>query len=105
MTDETTILGRLRQAVMDGDEETSLKAAEEAAAAGVDPQKAIMEGLAAGMAEMGRLYEEGECYVPELMVSSEASLNALRKFSKAREESSISSSAIRAILCSKESFS
>ena len=31
-----------------------------------------MEGLAAGMAEMGRLYEEGECYVPELMVSSEA---------------------------------
>jgi methanogenic corrinoid protein MtbC1 len=31
-----------------------------------------MEGLAVGMAEMGRLYEEGECYVPELMVSSEA---------------------------------
>ena len=31
-----------------------------------------MDGLAAGMAEMGRLYEEEECYVPELMVSSEA---------------------------------
>jgi methanogenic corrinoid protein MtbC1 len=41
-------------------------------AAGIDPQRAIMEGLAAGMAEMGRLYEEGECYVPELMVASEA---------------------------------
>ena len=72
MTDETTILDRLKQAVMDGDEYAAVQAAEEAAAAGVDPQKAIMEGLAAGMAEMGRLYEEGECYVPELMVSSEA---------------------------------
>ena len=72
MADETTILGQLKQAVMDGDEEAAVRAAEDAAATGVDPQKAIMEGLAAGMAEMGRLYEEGECYVPELMVSSEA---------------------------------
>ncbi len=72
MADETTVLGQLKQAVMDGDEEAAVQAAEGAAAAGVDPQKAIMEGLAAGMAEMGRLYEEGECYVPELMVSAEA---------------------------------
>jgi corrinoid protein of di/trimethylamine methyltransferase len=72
MADETTVLGQLKQAVMDGDEEVAVQAANEAAAAGIDPQKAIMEGLAAGMAEMGRLYEEGECYVPELMVSSEA---------------------------------
>jgi trimethylamine corrinoid protein len=72
MAEETTVLGQLKQAVMDGDEETAVQAAHEAAAAGIDPQKAIMEGLAAGMAEMGRLYEEGECYVPELMVSSEA---------------------------------
>ena len=72
MADETTILGQLKQAVMDGDEEAAVRAADDAVAAGIDPQKAIMEGLAAGMAEMGRLYEEGECYVPELMVSSEA---------------------------------
>ena len=72
MADETTVLGQLKQAVMDGDEEAAVQAANEAVAAGIDPQKAIMEGLAAGMAEMGRLYEEGECYVPELMVSSEA---------------------------------
>jgi trimethylamine corrinoid protein len=72
MADEATILGRLKQAVMDGEEEAAVHAADEAVAAGVDPQKAIMDGLAAGMAEMGRLYEEGECYVPELMFSSEA---------------------------------
>ena len=72
MADEATILAQLKQAVMDGDEEAATQAANDAVAAGLDPQKAIMDGLAAGMAEMGRLYEEEECYVPELMVSSEA---------------------------------
>jgi corrinoid protein of di/trimethylamine methyltransferase len=72
MADEATIFEQLKRAVMDGDEDAAVAACNAAVAAGVDPQKAIMEGLAAGMAEMGRLYEEEECYVPELMVSSEA---------------------------------
>ena len=72
MADEASILERLKQAVMEGEEDAAKVAAGDAVAAGIDPQRAIMEGLAAGMAEMGRLYEEGECYVPELMVASEA---------------------------------
>ena len=72
MTDDATILMRLKQAVMDGEEDVAVEASRAALAAGVDPQTAIMDGLAAGMNEMGRLYEEGECYVPELMVSAEA---------------------------------
>jgi methanogenic corrinoid protein MtbC1 len=69
---EGELLVRLKQAVMDGDEEAAVAAANDAAASGLEARRAIMEGLAAGMAEMGRLYEEEECYVPELMVSSEA---------------------------------
>lgn len=72
MTDKQATLQQLRQAVMDGDEDAAVAIANEAVAAGVEPQKAILEGLAAGMIEMGRLYEEEECYIPELMVSSEA---------------------------------
>jgi corrinoid protein of di/trimethylamine methyltransferase len=72
MADEASILEQLKSAVIEGDEDAAKEAANAAVAAGLDPQKAIMEGLAAGMNEMGRLYEEGECYVPELMVSSEA---------------------------------
>lgn len=72
MSDEAQVLVALKQAVMEGDEDAAVRAADDAVAAGVEPQKAIMEGLAAGMAEMGRLYEAEECYVPELMVSSEA---------------------------------
>jgi corrinoid protein of di/trimethylamine methyltransferase len=72
MADGAAILAQLKQAVIEGEEEAAIEAANAAVSAGIDPQTAIMEGLAAGMAEMGRLYEEGECYVPELMVSAEA---------------------------------
>jgi corrinoid protein of di/trimethylamine methyltransferase len=72
MADEATFFAQLKQAVIEGDEDAALAGSTAAVAAGVDPQKAIMEGLAAGMAEMGRLYEAEECYVPELMVSAEA---------------------------------
>jgi len=72
MTDESTIFKQLKQAVMDGDEDAAVAAANAAVEAGAQPQQAIMKGLAAGMAEMGLLYEKEECYIPELMVSSEA---------------------------------
>ena len=66
------ILERLKQCVLKGDDQGAVIAANDAAAAGLDPDKAIMEGLVAGMGEAGALYEQGEYYVPELMVSSEA---------------------------------
>ena len=77
MTDEQVFLEHLKAAVIAGDEEAAAQVAEDAVAAGVDPAKAIMEGLAPGMAELGRLYEEGECFVPDLMVGAGA-LNAGR---------------------------
>ena len=72
MTDERGVLARLTKAVEDGDEVQAPLIAEEAVAAGIDPQRAIIEGLVPGMSELGRLYEEGECYVPELLVGAEA---------------------------------
>ncbi len=72
MSDEQAVLGRLKKAVEDGDEEAAAGASHDAVAAGIDAQRAIMEGLVPGMAELGRQYEEGECFVPELMVGAEA---------------------------------
>jgi len=72
MTDEQAILARLTKAVEEGDEVEAAQAANDAVAAGMDPQRTIMEGLVPGMAELGRLYEGGECFVPELMVGAEA---------------------------------
>jgi corrinoid protein of di/trimethylamine methyltransferase len=72
MAEETAILARLKQSVIDGDEVASAATAHEAAQAGLDAQEAIMQGLVPGMAELGRLYEAGDCFVPELMVGAEA---------------------------------
>ena len=66
------ILEQLKQCVLKGDDQGAVSTAKDAIAAGIDPNKAIMEGLVAGMGEAGALYEQGVYYVPELMVSSEA---------------------------------
>jgi methanogenic corrinoid protein MtbC1 len=72
MAEEQAILDRLKKTVEDGDEDAALQAAGDAVAAGMDPQRAVMEGLVPGMAELSRLYEEGVCFVPELMVGAVA---------------------------------
>ena len=72
MASEAEVLARLKQAVMEGDEVASAATAQEAVDAGMDPQQTIMQGLVPGVAELGRLYEEGDCFVPELMVGAEA---------------------------------
>jgi 5-methyltetrahydrofolate--homocysteine methyltransferase len=38
--------------------------------AGVDASKILNEGMIAAMAEVGRLFEEGEYYVPEMLISA-----------------------------------
>ena len=72
MTDERSILAQMKKAVEDGDEELAASASQEAVEAGIEPQRAILEGLVPGMTELGRQYEVGECYVPELIVAAEA---------------------------------
>ena len=32
----------------------------------------LEEGMLAAMAEVGKLFEEGECYVPEMLISARA---------------------------------
>ena len=69
------IIGRLREGVIQFEEEEVKKAAQEAVELGFNAYDAIMNGLAAGMEEVGRLYEEQEYFVPELLLCADA-LNA-----------------------------
>lgn len=48
------------------------EAANEAIEAGLDPLECISLGLSKGMAVMGDLFDEGEAFVPDLMMASEA---------------------------------
>lgn len=66
------ILEDLAQAVIDGNKNNAIDAANSVLNAGVDVAEAISEGLAKGMAVMGDRYEAGEVFLPHLMVSSAA---------------------------------
>lgn len=66
------ILKALADAVIAGDDDEAVEYAQKALAEGIDPQEAIVDGLAKGMAVMGDKYERGEVFVPHLMIASSA---------------------------------
>lgn len=75
------LLAELAEAVVSLDEERAVAGAERALHEGIDPFTAIQDGLLAGMARAGQLFEEQEYFVPELLVASDAlyaGLNVLR---------------------------
>jgi corrinoid protein of di/trimethylamine methyltransferase len=62
----------LKQSVVDMEEDDTKALAEKCVEDKIDPFTAINEGLAMGMQEAGKLYEEGEYYIPELLMCSDA---------------------------------
>ena len=71
------LLDRLKHLVLKQDQAGVETTTREALAAGLQPQDIIAKGLAAGMELVGQGYEEGELFVPELMLSARATLAAL----------------------------
>lgn len=69
---EADILERLKNGVIEFEEDDVMDAANEALEVGVDAYKATMDGLAAGMDVVGRYFAEGEYFVPEVLMSADA---------------------------------
>jgi 5-methyltetrahydrofolate--homocysteine methyltransferase len=65
-------LSNLREAILTGDASAAADAAGVALAAGVSPVDIVAEGISPAMGEVGRLFEEGEYFVPELLISARA---------------------------------
>jgi corrinoid protein of di/trimethylamine methyltransferase len=81
MTTEEEVLKNLEMSVVLGDAEKATKAAKRGIEIGVDPAKAISEGLAKGMAVVGEKYENSEYYLPEVVLAAGAmyaGLNVLK---------------------------
>jgi len=69
---EADILERLKNGVVEFDEDAVADAANEAIEIGMDAYKAMMDGLAAGMDVVSRYFAEGEYYVPEVLMCADA---------------------------------
>lgn len=66
------ILAKLQKAVEEMENDLAEEAAKEAVAAGINPQEAINEGLAKGMQTLSQLFDEGDVFVPQLLLAAEA---------------------------------
>lgn len=65
------------QAVLEGDRETTSSLVQAALDSGCDASDILQNGLIAAMLEVGHLFEDGEYYVPEMLVSARAMQAAL----------------------------
>ena len=83
------ILDRLKQGVVDYDEDAVIAAANDALAEQMDAHSAVFDGLVPGMVEVGRLYEEQEYFVPEMLMCADAmyaGLNILKPHMMAKKD-------------------
>ncbi|MBE3037254.1 MAG: corrinoid protein [Chloroflexi bacterium] len=70
-------LEKLKQSVLDGDAAGALELTRQALVENVPPEVLINQGLIPAMSVVGKLFEEGEIYIPEMVVASRAMQSCL----------------------------
>jgi len=60
------------QSILDGQHKDIILQVEKVLQNGVSPKTILEEGMIAAMAEVGRLFEVGEYYIPEMLISARA---------------------------------
>ena len=71
-------LEKAAQTIIDGDEEAAADVAQKALEAGLDPVEMIDKGYSKGIREMGERFEHGKVFLPNLIVSSDAMMAAVK---------------------------
>ncbi len=74
---ESNIHDIIYESILDGDSATAKAGVEQALEAGRDPSVILTEDMIAAMKEVGKLFEEGEYFVPEMLIAARAMKNGL----------------------------
>jgi 5-methyltetrahydrofolate--homocysteine methyltransferase len=72
-----TVIDELREAIVEGQVKIAVAKVDQGLVDGIEAGTLLREGLIAGMAQVGKLYEEGEIFVPEMLVAARAMTAAL----------------------------
>ena len=86
--DDAKYLRSLKEAILQMDYEQIKNAAQESMRAGVDPLRAVTEGMSPAMALIGEKFQAGEYYLPELIVAADVmkeGLKIINPYLKGRE--------------------
>lgn len=68
----STELEKIYEGILDGNTKQVLEYVEAALIAKVSPAEILNKGMIAAMGEVGRLFEEGEYFVPEMLIAARA---------------------------------
>ncbi|MFU8794320.1 MAG: corrinoid protein [Dethiobacteria bacterium] len=72
-----TILEDIAQAVLEGKRSETLEFVKSGLDSGIEPLELITEGLTVGLDQVGQKFEEGEYYLPDMMLAAEAMSGAI----------------------------
>ena len=104
MSTKEEVLAKLKECIEELDEDLADEAAHEAVELGIDPITAISDGLGAGMQTQSDLFDEGEAFVPQLVVAAEIFESAIGIITANLSESDKKASTLGKILiCTVES--
>src|SRR5215213_6986066 len=83
------IVQQVFQGIVDGDQDQVAEKVDSALQSGVPARTILEEGMLTAMAEVGRLFEEGECYVPEMLMSARAMKAGLAKLQPSLKQTDV----------------
>ncbi len=72
------ILAQVKEAIIAGKKEETMRRVEEAVKAGIAPTLIINEGLTPGLFVVGDKFDEGEYFLPDMMLAAEAMNEAIQ---------------------------
>ncbi len=71
------LLQAIYDSILNGQQKVTSEKVTQALAEGMEPTTILNEGMVSAMAEVGRLFEEGEYYVPEMLIAARAMQSGL----------------------------
>lgn len=74
----SSLIQEIREAVIEGQAKVVVPKVEQALAEGIPSRTILDDGLISAMAEVGQLFEDGEYFVPEMLIAARAMSSALQ---------------------------
>jgi 5-methyltetrahydrofolate--homocysteine methyltransferase len=71
------VIKEIYDSILNGQQKVSSAKVQEALDQGINPAAILNDGMVAAMAEVGRLFEEGEYFVPEMLIAARAMQSGL----------------------------
>ncbi|HEX5837551.1 MAG TPA: corrinoid protein [Anaerolineales bacterium] len=83
------IIKVIYEGIVNGQQDIVAERVAAALESGIPARTILEEGMLPAMAEVGRLFEEGECYVPEMMISARAMKAGLAKLKPSLKQTDV----------------